>query len=89
MVRQGVIVVVPADGAQGGGESTEAGHVKSVIARSDQDGGRAWREGGREGGRNCRNGRWRRAGRREGGREEAAEGFEADDALGGAILSPG
>ena len=76
MMRQGIIMVVSADGAQGGGEATQTGHVKSVIARSNQDGGGAWREGGREGGR-------------QGGRQEAAEGFEADDALRDAFFSYG
>ena len=50
MVRQGIIVVVSADGTEGGGEATQAGHVESVIARSNQDGGGAWREGGKGGG---------------------------------------
>jgi len=76
MMRQGIIVVVSADGTEGGGEATQAGHVESVIARSNQDGGGAWREGGKGGGG-------------EGGREEAAEGFEADDALGDAFFASG
>lgn len=76
MMCQGIIMVVSADGAQGGGEAPQTGHVKSVIARSNQDGGGAWREGVREGAR-------------EAVRQEAAEGFEADDALRDAFFSSG
>ena len=83
MTRQGVVVIIPADGTKGGGEAAQAGHVKRVVAGGDEDGVGVRREGGREGGRNRR---WKGG---MGGREKAAEGFEADDALRAAVFSSG